>query len=113
MTSIFYPYRVFLASGHSFEAYRHEDDELKVWESIKGLRKDDEGFRYFFFDKPGNTISGVIDPTIIVGVDRPFGIKPVDLEERKKLMEQAREKASAPNGKTNVGSVAIDITKRK
>lgn len=115
MNSLFYPYKVFLSSGHVFQVYREESDEMKLWESVKELRSRDikSGFSYFCFNKENNMVAGVLDPHVIIGIDRAFGIRPIDLDERKKQIEEAKARASESRPKTRVGSSAIDITARK
>lgn len=111
MSSIFYPYRLFMTSGNFLQVYRPETDEQKLSIEIKRLVGENKDFGYFTFDKEGVIVSGFVYPECIMGADRPFGIKPVDLDERKNRIEEARKKVSS--GKTNVGSNAIDITQRK
>lgn len=113
MSGLFYQYRIYLFGASVISAYRQESNELELWDSVISLRGTSEGFTYFYFDTANNIIPGIADPTTIVNIDRPWGIKPVDLDEKKRQIEEAKARASERQVKTLVGSRAIDITKGK
>lgn len=118
MSSLFYHYRIFLSSGNALHVYRPEKDELKLWETVVELKyrlkyreEPSEGFNYFYLDKDHNIIPGVVDPNVIIVIDRPFGNEPIDLDMLKEQIEEAKEKALRTQIRTKTGS--IDITPRE
>jgi hypothetical protein len=114
MSSLFYHYRIFLSSGNALHVYRPEKNELKLWETVVELKykeEPSEGFSYFYLDKDHNIIPGVVDPNVIIVIDRPFGNEPIDLDILKKQIDEAKEKALRTQIRTKMGS--IDITPRE
>lgn len=113
MSNVFYPYLVYLSGGNAIQAYRQEEDEMKLWESVKILKEHPgrPGFIYFYINKEHNIVPGIADPYAITSIERPFGTGSIDLDERKKQIEEIKNKID--KNKTRVGSTAIDITQRK